>query len=305
MEKKEKAKEFVYQPLSNHSFPPAPYQEDEIDLLELWGVLWRRKLVVFLVTFLATAASIIVALKLPKIYRSEVVILPTSEKQTIPSGLSGLAAVAGISLPVSSNEAEIEARLRSKALYARIIKKYNLLPILFPKRLRDPEKPPTIDDGIRKFKNSIVHISKDRKTGTITISVDFYDPREAARLAGLIVKELRDVIVSSTISKAKKTLKELEKTLPRVSDPLVQQKIYNLMAKQIETISLARAGEAFAFKVIDPPRVPDKKYKPKRRLIVMVSFVSSLFIGIFLVFFLEYVENAKKRLKEKSKDGEP
>ena len=43
-------------------------------------------------------------------------------------------------------------------------------------------------------------------------------------------------------------------------------------------------------KVIDPPLAPDKKTKPKRSQMVMLSFVVALFIGIFMAFFLEFLE---------------
>ncbi len=49
------------------------------------------------------------------------------------------------------------------------------------------------------------------------------------------------------------------------------------------------------FKVLDPPYIPEKKYKPKRTLICAVTIVTSLFLSIFLVFFLEFLSNARLR----------
>ncbi len=282
-----------------------PIEEEEINLIELWNTLWkRRKFLGFFVSFITCIVAGI-SFILPNIYRSEVTILPTSQHRLGSlSAFSSLAGIAGISPPVSFEAAEIKARLRSKMIYARLIEKYNLLPILFSeewdkskKQWKDPEDHPTVDDGIRLFKKSLVHISEDRKTQAITIAVEFRDPKIAAYLAGILVKELKDIMVKDTVERAKKSLEELEKTLPKVTDPLVQQKIYALMAKHIETISLAKATKSFAFKVIDPPRVPDRKYKPKRRLMVILAFISSLFLGIFLVFFKEYLDNLKKKEK--------
>jgi len=53
---------------------------------------------------------------------------------------------------------------------------------------------------------------------------------------------------------------------------------------------MAEVKENFAFKVIDPPLAPDKKIKPKRSQMVMLSLIVALFIGIFVAFFLEYLE---------------
>ena len=48
---------------------------------------------------------------------------------------------------------------------------------------------------------------------------------------------------------------------------------------------MAEVKENFAFKVLDPPRVPDQRIKPQRRRMVMRAFVASLFVGIFMAFF--------------------
>jgi uncharacterized protein involved in exopolysaccharide biosynthesis len=48
------------------------------------------------------------------------------------------------------------------------------------------------------------------------------------------------------------------------------------------------------FQVIDRAIAPEKRIKPKRRLNVMLAGVVSLFAGISLVFFLEYLSNLKE-----------
>jgi uncharacterized protein involved in exopolysaccharide biosynthesis len=71
-----------------------------------------------------------------------------------------------------------------------------------------------------------------------------------------------------------------------------------MIAQQIETGMMAEVKENFAFKVIDPPLAPDETIKPKRVKIVLLSMVMSLFIGLCLAYFLEYLE------KIKTKNGE-
>jgi len=61
------------------------------------------------------------------------------------------------------------------------------------------------------------------------------------------------------------------------------------------TITTAKVSENFAFKVVDPPYSPEKRYKPKRTLIVIVAFVTSLILSIFILFFVEFIKNARKR----------
>jgi len=58
---------------------------------------------------------------------------------------------------------------------------------------------------------------------------------------------------------------------------------------------LAEVKENFAFKIIDPPKEPDRKIKPNRASMVMLSFVVSLFLGIFALFFRAYLRKSKAK----------
>lgn len=78
-------------------------------------------------------------------------------------------------------------------------------------------------------------------------------------------------------------------------DAVTHQKVYELLTQQYEMAKIDEAKEDIAFQVIDKAIPPEKKIKPKRRLNAMLAAVVSLFAGIFLVFFLEYLENLKKR----------
>ena len=62
------------------------------------------------------------------------------------------------------------------------------------------------------------------------------------------------------------------------------QTLANLKERRIEMLSTAK--------------VPESPIEPKTRLIVALSAVVSLFAGIFLVFVIEFVKNARSRLKE-------
>jgi uncharacterized protein involved in exopolysaccharide biosynthesis len=71
-----------------------------------------------------------------------------------------------------------------------------------------------------------------------------------------------------------------------------------MIAQQIETGMMAEVKENFAFKVIDPPLAPDKKIKPQRVQIVLLSLVFSLIIGIGIALFMECYEKVKIKDRE-------
>jgi uncharacterized protein involved in exopolysaccharide biosynthesis len=157
---------------------------------------------------------------------------------------------------------------------------------------------PDIWDGIRMLDEDIVNVKNDVKENTITITAEFNDPEMAAKIIEYFLVTLTDHMSSEAKRVAATNKQYLEAELGKTADPLLKQKIYELIAQQLETSMTAEVKENFAFKVIDPPKAPDKKAKPKRALMVILSVVVSGFIGVFVAFFMEYLE------KVKGKEGE-
>ena len=238
-----------------------------------------------------------------------------------------------MSLPGTSNSTEILSLLKSKILKEKVIRRYNLLPILFHEQWderenkwqveekssfflnplglirnsigkikpRGPVHPessgaeegiPTIWDGLRML-GSMMTANLNSKDNTINLSIEFYDPVMAAKMVEYFLTALIDHLTGEAKKVAETNRKYLEEQLARTADPLIRQKVYQLIAQQIESAMMSEVKENFAFKVIDPQRVPDKKAKPKRTLIVIMSFFISFFVAVFIVFFREFVRNAR------------
>jgi uncharacterized protein involved in exopolysaccharide biosynthesis len=95
--------------MENTNFPQRQVMDDEIDLVELWNILWQGKWVIIAITFVFAVGSVAYALWLPDIYRTEVLLSPAPDEQS--SGgrlgaelgqLGGLAGLAGINIGGSS-----------------------------------------------------------------------------------------------------------------------------------------------------------------------------------------------------------
>jgi uncharacterized protein involved in exopolysaccharide biosynthesis len=78
-------------------------------------------------------------------------------------------------------------------------------------------------------------------------------------------------------------------------DVLIDQKLFELLTQQYELAKIDEAREDVSFQIIDRAVPPEKRFKPKRKLIVVLAGTVGLFMGVFLVFFLEYVRNVKSR----------
>ncbi len=84
---------------------------------------------------------------------------------------------------------------------------------------------------------------------------------------------------------------------------LTEEKVFELMTLQYEIAKIDEAKEDITFQVIDRAIPPEKRVKPKRKLNVMLAGIVSLFAGVFLVFFLEYLGNLKETENKSGKES--
>jgi uncharacterized protein involved in exopolysaccharide biosynthesis len=301
---------------------PYPYEpEDEINLLDYFIVLFKHKWLIvgmvflaglaavfFGMVFLAGLAAVFFSLSMINIYRSEATIIPRQEEKsaTPPSiailrGLGGMAEeLAGLGSGGSLDKFEVV--LKSRYLSQRIVDKYKLMPRLFEKDW-DAEKKawlinpaPTVQDAYKALM-AMLTVSRNRKSDVMTIKFDNKDPNFAKEMAAHYLTELSETLREETLKDAKENQRFLRRQLEQTPDTLMKEKISAMLAREIEKEIFARAQTYYSFQVLDPPFVPDldKKVKPKRALICILSVTVAFFVAIFLAFFLEYVHNVRTR----------
>lgn len=70
----------IQQSYTNAQFQQAT-QDDEIDLRELFAVIWQGKWLIIAITAVFTIGAVIFALMQPNMYKSEALLAPASEEQ--------------------------------------------------------------------------------------------------------------------------------------------------------------------------------------------------------------------------------
>lgn len=87
---------------------------------------------------------------------------------------------------------------------------------------------------------------------------------------------------------------DLQKVLAR--DVGVNEEIYNRLLQRIETAKITQrlqsSKEGTYYKIIDPPRIPLKPFKPNRILIAFVGLFLGLISGVGLVIAFEFLDNS-------------
>jgi tyrosine-protein kinase Etk/Wzc len=126
-----------------------------------------------------------------------------------------------------------------------------------------------IEDEIREFRQQLGRMEKGSKNPKGEESIGAFIPLSEAPTVGLEYARLK-------------------------RDVLIQQKVFELLTQQFEVAKIEEAKDDITFQVIDTAIPPEKRIKPKRTLNVALAAVVSLFLSIFLVFFLEYVERQRR-----------
>ena len=253
----------------------------------------HKKLIIIIVA-IAVIVSVVTSLLMTPVYEAKAVIAPASQ-QNVPSGMGVLAMQLGIAAPTPSSVTEIVNLLNSNILREKVIKKNNLLPVLLGdeyKNKKDNSENKRIWSAIRALQG-MLKISYKQKDNIIEVSAQSNDPEMAVKIINYTVTELTEHMSSEARRVAETNKKYLESQLSATADPFIKTKIYSLIAQHVEQVMMAEVKENFAFKVIDPPRVPDQRIKPNRRRMVMIAFIASLFAGIFAAFLKEYVDKVR------------
>jgi uncharacterized protein involved in exopolysaccharide biosynthesis len=269
---------------------------DEVNLFEYVRTMMRHKVLICYIVGTFVIGTAIISLIMTPTYEAKAVIM-TVKTSDVKEGMMAVASQFGIAGPEQTQKTEIMGLLKSNFLKERMIRKYNLLPVLVKpgamKRKTEEEK---LWMGIR-FLDKNMKITAKQKDNTIEIVMRFKDKKIVADIVRYTLLELTDVMSAEEKRVADGNRKHLESTIDQTPDPFVRTSIYNLIAKQVEKSAMAEATENFAFKVLDPPRIPDKRVWPKRTVMVVLAFVVGLIVAVFASFAKEYWTTHKQELR--------
>lgn len=255
------------------------------DLLQALFDGWKP---IVLLTVLGAVAGVATALLMTPVYRAQAVVVPREDSasgvlgRSIMGQLGGLAGLAGGMLPTGANEAEILATLRSRALVERFIEERDLLPVLFEDDWdaergtwteTDPRRIPTLRDGFRVFDRRVRTVQEDRKTGLVTVAIDWKDPAVAADWANGLVALANETLRQRAIQEATDTLAYLDRELGRTEKVELRTSMFQLVEAQQKTLMVANTRPDYALRVIDPAvtPAPRDRLRPKRALISIAA----------------------------------
>jgi uncharacterized protein involved in exopolysaccharide biosynthesis len=300
-------------------FPAAGYavrlypldEPGELQLIDLWRVVWSGKWVIVVAAAAGVLATFLAALVMTPVYRAEVVMSPVSADNAPGGGLSslasqfgGLAALAGISVGLGQDDtAQALAILKSRKFTEAFIDRHQLLPILYadlwdPKtRTWDVEAPgeaPTRSKAYDLFDRSIRVITQDPETGLVTLSIDWSDAAQATEWANGLVNEVNANVRGRAIEQSNRNIDFLRSQLQSTNEVELRAAVFGVMEAEMKNAMLANVKAEYAFEVIDPAVVPEKRLWPNRFLLAVFGFGAGALLGTLFVFLHRLVRTAPR-----------
>ncbi|PIU28990.1 MAG: hypothetical protein COT09_03210 [Candidatus Hydromicrobium americanum] len=97
-----------------------------------------------------------------------------------------------------------------------------------------------------------------------------------------------------------KEVPNIQLNLARLTrDVLIQQKLFELLTEQYEKAKLQEVRDTPTVNILEEARVPERKSYPRRKIIVLATFIISFAAGVILAFFLNWAEELPPDEKNK------
>ncbi|EHR6711106.1 Wzz/FepE/Etk N-terminal domain-containing protein [Vibrio parahaemolyticus] len=299
-------------------YPPNQQKgDDEIDLRELFAAFLKEKWIIIAVTFVFAVGTVLYALSLPNIYKSDALLAPAESSNggglsKMAGQLGGLAALAGVNLGAGeSSQTDLAVQvMKSRQFVEAFINKYDLLvPLMAAKDwdlannklivdeelynpstgewLREPDglrgATPTAQEAFEVFSKEVMSISQDKESGLYTVSVKYYSPYIAQQWVNWLIEDINKVMRERTIAETSQNLTYLNAQLQKTAVADMQSTFYKLIEEQTKSLMLAEVQEEFIFKVVDPAVIPELKDGPKRALICVLGTLLGGMLGVAIV----------------------
>ena len=271
--------------------------EDEINLYDLWKVIAKRKVLIIAVFLISVISAAVISLLMPKIYQGELILAISKEDVTVSKDMSAtniaklqelIPANVLINMisPVNKEKIKMispqnaESIVKVKLTESKgLTDKFNVL--------IESTNPDTIKDFAKDF---IAYLNNHP---IIRRSIEECRAHCIKRLT-----ELTKVIEQSEIIKKsyEKMLREGKLTILGFSPISLEKQLADLHIEKycIEQRLKAASGIDFANGVT----LSSQPVKPRIKMNIALAGMASLFAGVFLAFFLEFIIKMKNKDKK-------
>lgn len=246
-------------------------------------------------------------------YESALSVTPVSGSAGLPSGIGGLASIAGIRVPGSDSQTQFELFLEgltTRESAERLVRRHpELLPKMFPGEwdadTRQWKQPTGVVPGtVRAVKGVLgmetgyrrpdgarvqqwlareIAISKARDQRLTVVSLVSRDPEFGRELLAALHLEGDSMLRERAVERANDYIAYLSGKLGEVTVADYRQTLVDALAEQEKTRMMASSDLPFAADPFGPPSTPDRPASPQPVLVILIALGLGLVLGVLLV----------------------
>ena len=306
--------------MQNDTQAPQPY-DDEIDLRELFSVVWAGKILIVAITAVFALVSVGYALSLANQYKASAVVSPAqsggSSLGAMAGQLGGLVSLAGINIGSGeSNETQeameimqswgfMEAFIQTHDLQVPIYaaigwdKGSNSLKLnsnlydatsehwLIEGSAGGENRAPSSWELYEEFRERVA-VSQDKTSGLINISVEYYSPQIAKQWVDLFIITINDYMRARKLEQVNRNIEYLTAQIDKTAIADMREVFYQLVEEQTKSKMLAEASPEYAFVTVSRAMVPEQKSQPKRALVCILGALLGGMLSVLWVLFRRY-----------------
>ena len=300
--------------------------DDEIDLRELFGVLWSGKIKIIVITAIFAVGSVFYALSVPNQYRATALLAPAqSDGGGLSSALGqlgGLASLAGVSIGGGeSSESQIAQEIMKSWSFVETFISDNILEVEvyaaegwskgsgelhINQDVYDSESgdwltedsngniaPPTSWELFKAF-SGMLSVSEDKTSGLVSVSIEYHSPQMAKEWLDMYVSAINEHMQSRQVAKVSNNIDYLKAQIDKTSIAEMREVFYTIIEEQTKNKMVAEASPDYAFVAVSPSMVPEEKSQPKRALICILGTLLGGMLSVLLVLVTHYARGSDK-----------
>ena len=289
---------------------------DEIELRELFYVLWRGKYFIVIFTIISLAVGSLYLRKLSNEYEVSILLAPAKEEQVIPnfSSLQSIASFTGISLPSgnASDFSKYKIMLTTREVASQIFQEKNLVKKLFSAEwdekqqiFRKPQQnrnarikssikelltgqPPReylepSPERLLSFIKSNIRISLDKKTQYLSLLSESSDPKLMKQILVSMIQNTDKLFKEKFIKQSNDAVKFYQIKISKARSQEHREILATLIAKEERNLLLATRDAPFVAEILTGPNISINPTSPKASMILALSILLGGFFSCGLL----------------------
>ena len=300
------------------------HYDDEIDLRELFEVLWTEKLKIIAITAVFSVVSVFYALSVPNQYTATTQLVSAQTGGSDLSGalgqLGGLARMAGVSIGRGeSSEGQIAQEImKSWSFIEGFIAESNIaLEVYAVDGWSEGSNELQINEDVYDTKNKQwlfendsgvigppsswelfeafserLEVTEDRRSGLVYVSIKYYSPQIAKQWLDMYVAAINSHMQERQVKRVTNNINYLQAQIEQTSMAEMREVFYKIIEEQTKNKMLAEASPDYTFVVVSPSMVPEETSQPQRVLIFTLGTLLGGMLSVLLVLVMHYARKS-------------